>query len=115
MIAISSSYAAGINAFRSARSRVLRTPETTSSPCAFWRKSPDGSGAPVVSSRLNATPDADDSPLFPKTICCTLTAGPLSPGLQVVRRHPAALQPLHGAHTLSDDLPTVSRRSPGVR
>ena len=34
----------------------MRTPETTSSPWAFSRKSPDGVGSPVTSSRLNATP-----------------------------------------------------------
>ena len=40
-------------------SRGVRTPETTSSPCALGRKSPDGSGAPVISSRQNATPEPD--------------------------------------------------------
>ena len=38
-------------------SSVLRTPETTSSPWALIRKSPLGSGAPVTSSRLKATPE----------------------------------------------------------
>ena len=32
-------------------------PETTSSPWASMRKSPLGSGAPVTSSRLKATPE----------------------------------------------------------
>ena len=36
-----------------------RTPETTSSPWALGRKSPEGSGAPVISSRLKATPEPD--------------------------------------------------------
>jgi hypothetical protein len=43
----------------------VRTPETTSSPCASIRKSPLGSGAPVTSSREKATPDADVGPLLP--------------------------------------------------
>ena len=37
----------------------MRTPETTSSPCASIRKSPLGSGAPVTSSRENATPEPE--------------------------------------------------------
>ena len=67
-------------------SSVLRTPETTSSPWALTRKSPDGSGAPVTSSRLNATPDPDVSPLLPNTICWTLTAVPHSSGMWLSRR-----------------------------
>ncbi len=70
----------------SAMSRVLRTPETTSSPWASARKSPDGSGAPVTSSRLNATPDPLVCPLLPKTICWTLTAVPQSSGMRLIRR-----------------------------
>ncbi len=65
---------------------VLRTPDTTSSPWALTRKSPDGSGSPVTSSRLNATPDPDVSPLLPKTICWTLTAVPQSSGIRLSRR-----------------------------
>ena len=46
-------------------SRVLRTPLTTSSPWALIRKSPLGSGPPVTSSRLKATPLPLVSPLLP--------------------------------------------------
>ena len=67
-------------------SRVLRTPETTSSPWALTRKSPDGSGSPVTSSREKATPVADSSPLLPNTICWTLTAVPQSSGMRFSRR-----------------------------
>ena len=67
-------------------SRVLRTPETTSSPWALTRKSPEGSGAPVISSRLKATPEPEVSPLFPNTICWTLTAVPHSSGMRLIRR-----------------------------
>ncbi len=67
-------------------SRVLRTPETTSSPWALTRKSPDGSLSPVTSSRLKATPVAQSSPLLPNTICCTLTAVPQSSGMRFSRR-----------------------------
>ena len=69
-----------------AMSRVLRTPLTTSSPWALIRKSPDGSGAPVISSREKATPEPEVSPLLPNTICCTLTAVPQSSGIRLIRR-----------------------------
>ena len=87
MISISCACASGNSSSSSDRSRVLRTPETTSSPCAFWRKSPDGPGAPVVSSRVKATPEADVSPLLPNTICCTFTAVPHSSGMRFRRRY----------------------------
>ena len=37
----------------------MRTPDTTSSPWALAMKSPLGSGAPVTSSRVNATPEPE--------------------------------------------------------
>ena len=74
-------------------------PETTSSPCAFWRKSPEGSGAPVVSSRLKATPEPDASPLLPNTICCTLTAVPQSSGMRFRRRYSTARSPFQESKT----------------
>ena len=46
-----------------------------------------GSGAPVTSSRLNATPEPDVSPLLPNTICWTLTAVPQSSGMRLMRRY----------------------------
>ena len=49
----------GIQSRSSERSRGVRTPETTSSPWALARKSPLGSGAPVTSSRENATPEPE--------------------------------------------------------
>ena len=61
----------------------MRTPETTSSPWAFGRKSPLGRGAPVISSREKATPEHEVSPLLPNTICCTFTAVPHSSGMLV--------------------------------
>jgi hypothetical protein len=64
----------------------VRTPDTTSSPCASIRKSPLGSGAPVTSSRLNATPEAEVEPRLPKTIRCTFTAVPQSSGMPLIRR-----------------------------
>ena len=67
-------------------SRGVRTPETTSSPWALGRKSPLGSGAPVTSSRENATPEPEVSPLLPNTICWTLTAVPQSSGMWFMRR-----------------------------
>ncbi len=64
----------------------VRTPDTTSSPCASKRKSPLGAGAPVSSSRENATPVAEPAPRLPNTICCTLTAVPQSSGMSLMRR-----------------------------
>ena len=79
----------GVRAARSASScsgRGVRTPETTSSPWASSRKSPLGSGAPVTSSRENATPVAEPAPMLPNTICWTLTAVPQSSGMWLMRR-----------------------------
>ncbi len=45
-MSISCSWASGITSRSSAMSRGVRTPETTSSPWALTRKSPEGSGAP---------------------------------------------------------------------
>ena len=77
----------------------MRTPETTSSPCAFSRKSPDGVGSPVISSREKATPEHELSPLFPKTICCTFTAVPQSSGMWLMRRYSTARLPVHESNT----------------
>ena len=85
-MSISSAWASGSTSASSAMSRVLRTPDTTSSPWAFTRKSPLGSGAPVTSSRLKATPDPLESPLLPNTICCTFTAVPQESGMAFRRR-----------------------------
>ena len=77
----------------------MRTPETTSSPCALGRKSPDGVDAPVTSSRLKATPEHDDSPLLPYTICWTLTAVPQSSGSRLIRRYWTARSPIQESNT----------------
>src|SRR3982074_1217058 len=82
-MSISCAWTSGSQLRSSPRSRGGRTPDTTSSPCAFARKSPEGSGAPVSSSRENATPLPLLSPRLPKTICCTLTAVPHSSGMRV--------------------------------
>jgi hypothetical protein len=80
-------------------SRGFRTPETTSSPWALGRKSPLGSGAPVTSSRENATPDPEVSPLLPKTIRWTLTAVPHSSGIRLMRRYSTARSPVQESNT----------------
>ncbi len=85
-MSISCSWTSGIHSCISLMSRGVRTPETTSSPWALGRKSPLGSGAPVISSRENATPEPEVSPLLPNTICCTLTAVPHSSGIRFMRR-----------------------------
>jgi hypothetical protein len=67
--------------------RGVRMPATTSSPCALNRKSPKGSPfSPVTLLRVKATPVADCGPVFPNTICCTLTAVPRSCGMWLSRR-----------------------------
>ena len=65
---------------------VMRMPATTSSPCAFLRKSPYGAFSPVDGLRVNATPVPESSPLLPNTIVCTLTAVPRSSGIFSMRR-----------------------------
>ena len=85
--------------FISWRSRGVLTPDTTSSPWAFGRKSPDGVRSPVISSRLKATPEHELSPLFPKTICCTFTAVPQSSGMWLMRRYSTARLPVHESNT----------------
>ena len=67
----------------SARSRVLRTPETTSSPWALGRKSPDGLGRAGGLVAAEGDARAGVSPLLPNTICWTLTAVPHSSGMLV--------------------------------
>ncbi len=98
-ISISWAWAAGRICAISARSLVLRVPETTSSPWALSRKSPEGCGAPVISSRLKATPEPESSPLLPKTICCTLTAVPQSSGMPLSRRYSIARAPFQEEKT----------------
>ena len=94
-------------------SRGVRTPETTSSPCAFTRKSPDGSGAPVISSRENATPEHERSPRFPKTICCTFTAVPQSSGIWFWRLYATARSPAQESKTAAIAWRSCSRGSWG--
>ena len=83
----------------SCRSRGVRTPDTTSSPWAFGRKSPDGVGSPVISSREKATPEHELSPLLPNTICCTFTAVPHSSGMWLMRRYSTARFPVQESNT----------------
>ena len=91
----------------------MRTPDTTSSPCAFERKSPLGRGAPVISSRENATPEHDVSPLLPNTICCTLTAVPQSSGMRLMRRYSTARLPIQESNTATIAWRSCSRGSCG--
>ena len=89
----------------------VRTPDTTSSPCAFTRKSPEGSLAPVISSRLNATPLQLESPLFPNTICWTLTAVPHSSRMRLMRRYSTARAPIQESNTARIACPSCSLRA----
>ncbi len=91
----------------------MRTPETTSSPWAFCRKSPLGSLKPVTSLRLNATPDPLVSPLLPKTICWTFTAVPQSSGMRFSRRYSTARAPIQESKTARIDCSSCSRGSAG--
>ena len=58
-----------------------------------------GSGAPVTSSRENATPEPEVSPLLPNTICWTLTAVPQSSGIRFWRRYSTARSPTQESNT----------------
>jgi hypothetical protein len=84
--AMSSACTSGSHSRSSAMSRVLRTPTRRPRP-ARWPGSPRTARArPVISSRENATPDPDVSPLLPNTICCTDTAVPHVSGIRLMRR-----------------------------
>ncbi len=61
-------------------------PATTSSPCALGRYSPYRILSPVDGLRVNATPDPEVSPMFPKTIACTLQAVPQAAGMLCIFR-----------------------------
>ena len=65
----------------------VRTPATTSSPCAFVRNSPNSPFSPVAGSRVNATPVPQSSPMLPNAIICTLTAVPQEYGISLSRRY----------------------------
>ena len=86
----------------------MRTPDTTSSPWALGRKSPDGVGSPVISSREKATPEHESSPLLPNTICWTLTAVPQSSGMRL----DAPVVPRAVAHPGVEDRPDRLRQLP---
>ena len=66
--------------------RGVRMPATTSSPWAFIRYSPYSFFSPVEGLRVKATPVPQSSPMLPKTMPCTLTAVPQSPGISFMRR-----------------------------
>ena len=68
----------------------VRTPATTSSPCALMRYSPLKISSPVAASRVNATPVAEVLPILPNTIACTFTAVPHSSGIWFMRRYSMA-------------------------
>ena len=63
-----SSKLSGISSTISAIFLGVRTPATTSSPCASIRYSPYRTFSPVAGSRVNATPVALFSPKFPNTM-----------------------------------------------
>ena len=64
----------------------VRTPATTSSPCAFMRNSPISFFSPVAGSRVKATPVPELSFKLPNAIICTLTAVPQEYGMSLSRR-----------------------------
>ena len=65
----------------------VRTPATTSSPCALIKNSPISLFSPVAGSRVNATPVPDSSFKLPNTIGITLTAVPQEYGISLSRRY----------------------------
>src|SRR5260370_7099284 len=80
-------------------------PATTSSPCAFARKSPYGRASPVAGSRVNATPVPESSPLLPNTIVWTFTAVPRPAGRPANRRWALGRFPLPLWHTAPPPYP----------
>ena len=64
----------------------VRTPETTSSPCAFIRYSPKNTCSPVAGLRVKPTPVPEFSPRLPNTMACTLTAVPSQSSMWLMRR-----------------------------
>ena len=79
----------------------VRTPATTSSPCAFIRNSPMSFFSPVAGSLVNSTPVPDVSPIFPNAIICTLTAVPHEYGISLSRRYTLARGLSHERNTAS--------------
>ena len=77
----------------------VRTPATTSSPCALVRNSPKRPFSPVAGSRVNATPVPQSSPMLPNAIDCTLTAVPHEYGMSLSRRYTFALGLSHERNT----------------
>ena len=77
----------------------VRTPATTSSPCAFVRNSPNRPFSPVAGSRVNATPVPQSSPMLPNAIICTFTAVPHEYGISLSRRYTFALGLSHERNT----------------
>ena len=77
---------ASLPRFIFARGTGVRVPETTSSPCAFARKSPLRTFSPVRQSRVNATPVPESFPMLPYTMATTFTAVPMSSGMLWTRR-----------------------------
>ncbi len=55
--------------------------------------------SPVAGSRVNATPVAEVSPMFPKTIRCTVTAVPKVSGIPYSLRYAAARSPIQESKT----------------
>ncbi len=92
-------YAPGKTSSISGSGRGVRMPATTSSPWAFRRNSPKSPCSPVAGSRVNATPVAEVSPMFPKTIRCTVTAVPRESGIPYSLRYATARSPSHESKT----------------
>ena len=91
----------------------MRTPATTSSPCAFTRNSPLNLRSPVAASRVKATPVAEVSPMFPKTMHCTFTAVPHSSGILFRRRYSFARSFIQLSKTANIAPQSCSRASVG--
>ncbi len=77
----------------------VRIPATTSSPCALMRYSPYNTFSPVAGFLVKATPVPEVSPMFPKTIICTLTAVPQLAGISCILRYTMALGLFHERNT----------------
>ena len=89
----------GITSFSAEIGCGVRTPATTSSPCALIRNSPINFFSPVAGSLVKATPVPDSSDQLPNAISCTLTAVPQENGISLSLRYTLARGLSHERNT----------------
>ena len=104
-----------MSAMKSPNDTVVCVPATTSSPCAFKRKSPVGPLSPVAGSRVKTTPLPEASSRLPKTIAWTVQAVPRLSGIPSCLRYSTARSPNQESNTAATDARSCSKGSDGNR